>query len=248
MRSRKTPPRGFRPWSVPRAAWRKGNRTVNDSIRWGVRVGFAAILAGLVGSLAVGYQSLTLLVRHGQLGGRDHESTREIEQLLSALSDAETGQRGYLLTGQEEYLEPYRSAVPRVAAHLERLEALSAGKPGQSARVAELRRVSGEKLRGLAETVQLRRERGLDAALAVVRTGRGKRAMDQARRLLAAMQGRENDRLMLHQVIQSGLSTFCLTTLLVCALILVRRDPTRGTALGGESPGGNAGGPARGPR
>ena len=62
----------------------------------------------------------------------------EIESTVSTLKDAETGQRGYLLTGRPSFLEPYRAAIETIPAHLSRLRALTADNPAQIARLREI--------------------------------------------------------------------------------------------------------------
>src|SRR5580658_6238932 len=101
--------------------------------------------------------------------------------LLSSLKDAETGQRGFLLTGDDRYLEPYRQALRDASPALDtltRIEATRSG-PDEAQRVKRLRPLVQDKLDELKQTIELRRSQGPDAALAVVRTDRGKAVMDQ---------------------------------------------------------------------
>ncbi len=96
------------------------------------------------------------------------------ERLLSALKDVETGQRGYLLTGDEAYLEPFNAAVPELRTELDRLAMLNLpmdGLPG----LVETR------LAMAAAGIQVRRTRGLDEAVAAINGGHGKQVMDAIR-------------------------------------------------------------------
>ena len=110
--------------------------------------------------------------------------------LLSALKDAETGQRGFLLTGEDRYLEPYRQALAQVSPDLDKLTGIETqrNRPDQKQRVERLRPLVKEKLDELAQTIELRRAQGPDAALAIVRSDRGKAAMDQIRALCDEIQ------------------------------------------------------------
>jgi PAS domain S-box-containing protein len=122
---------------------------------------------------------------------KQSEEVRQLERFVSTLKDAETGQRGYVLTGEEGYLEPYVAAREKVNQELSGLKRLgSAGDlaAGQVERVAEL---TEKKLAELEETVRRRRERGLDAALEVVRSGRGKQLMDEIRVVVGKMEAGE---------------------------------------------------------
>ncbi len=117
-----------------------------------------------------------------------------LNDLLSATQDAETGQRGYLLTGNNRYLEPYSAAVTSTADRLKSVAELTQDNPVQLANVATLKRLIDAKMSELRETIDLRRTQGFEAALAVVETDRGKNAMDAIRAQLGAM-GREELRL-----------------------------------------------------
>jgi two-component sensor histidine kinase/CHASE3 domain sensor protein len=117
------------------------------------------------------------------------------ERFLGHLRDAETGQRGYLLTGSASYLEPFTDGVGAVAPALERLERLVAPDPQQKARVVALREPVQRKLAELDATIGLMREGRQAAALAVIRDGQGITAMEALRSLIEQIQHSENIRL-----------------------------------------------------
>lgn len=102
----------------------------------------------------------------------------QIENLLSDITGAETGQRGFLLTGERAYLAAYRRANARVEAELgaNRFE-------GEPATVEELKRAVRGKLDELARTVRLRLSGEATAAIALVQTGEGQREMERIRAL-----------------------------------------------------------------
>ena len=101
------------------------------------------------------------------------------------VKDAESGQRGYLLTGRDEYLEPYRAAGAEMDSNLDRLRLLTSDNPAQQARITDLRRIVSEWVGVIEQAITIRRERGLDAALEVVNSGRGKRLTDRARAVVS---------------------------------------------------------------
>lgn len=111
----------------------------------------------------------------------DLRKTREILALtasvLSLVRDAETGQRGFLLTGDSSYLEPFRRAMGALDAQLGPLELATEGLPAQHTHAKLLRAAAQQKLSELKETVELRETKGYQAALAVVRTNRGRDEM-----------------------------------------------------------------------
>ncbi len=106
-------------------------------------------------------------------------------EVLSALKDAETGQRGFLLTQRESYLAPYVGGQARVDAALGRLAASSEGSDGLPEQVAQLRDIAGQKLAELRRTVDLDRAAGPAAAMQLVLSDEGRATMDQARALVA---------------------------------------------------------------
>ncbi len=115
---------------------------------------------------------------------------------MSNLDDAETGQRGFLLTGDESYREPYLSAVREERRDRLALRRLTADNPAQQRSLDTLDRLVEAKYFVLQKTMTLRSEKGLDAALAMIRSGEGKRIMDQCRTLLGVMEERERQLLM----------------------------------------------------
>jgi signal transduction histidine kinase len=102
-------------------------------------------------------------------------------ELFSVVQDAETGQRGYLLTGDVSYLAPYSDAQTRLPALQSRLRTAVQDNPAQQTRVAQLNPVIDAKMRELARTVVLAREGRLDEALAIVKTNEGRNLMRQIR-------------------------------------------------------------------
>jgi CHASE3 domain sensor protein len=130
------------------------------------------------------------------------ELTRHTQDILVRLGsvstdlvELETGQRGYLLTGDEHYLQPYLAALGRLDGDLAALTALLAGNEPDAKRLAALGGLVMQKRDELARTIELRKTQGLEAALLVVRTGEGQKSMDALRRFLGDM-AREQNRLL----------------------------------------------------
>ena len=117
----------------------------------------------------------------------------ESDQLLAALADAEVGQRGYLLTGDVSYLQPYDQALPRVATRFEALRRATADVPSAQVRLAEIEPLVRGKLDELSETIQRARSGEPEAALALVRSGAGKELMDEIRRGIAEIRAQEQE-------------------------------------------------------
>src|SRR5262249_20608491 len=116
-----------------------------------------------------------------------------LEEALSLLKDAETGQRGFLITGEEGYLKPYDDAVAALGPQLDKLDGLVAADAELRQGVAELRRLAGAKLAELGRVLDVRRAQGPEPARRLVLEGAGRRAMDAVRTLVAALEAREHD-------------------------------------------------------
>jgi diguanylate cyclase (GGDEF)-like protein len=133
-----------------------------------------------------------------------HGKLHRLDALFIALQDAETGQRGYLLTGDEHYLHPYHEAKTRIGVMLDELPAWFADDAATAAKVTELHRLARAKLDELAQTVALRQGQGnADAALAIVRKGTGKEHMDAIRAVIRQIR-LDSDRLLAAELRASG--------------------------------------------
>ncbi|MDO6413558.1 response regulator [Sphingomonas sp. BIUV-7] len=152
-----------------------------------------ALLFFLISGLS-SYSNVQVLKADNEKIVHSHEVILTLDTLLSALQDAETGQRGFLLTSNEKYLQPYQDALPKAAANIATIALLTADNPAQRQNLAQLRPHVAAKLAELRETIDLRRSRGVASALAVVVTDRGKLEMDAIRSELAIM-GQEEARL-----------------------------------------------------
>ncbi|KAB2950817.1 MAG: response regulator [Rhizobiaceae bacterium] len=115
---------------------------------------------------------------------------RDISAVLSLVQDAETSKRGYLLTGAEPYLEPYRAAVAAIPDALETLKKDFAGDPAVAGKVATLEGTVAERLAEMAEVIDRYRSGG-DAG-DLIRGEEGKKLTDEIRALLADMQRTES--------------------------------------------------------
>jgi PAS domain S-box-containing protein len=129
-----------------------------------------------------------------QRASADADHAREVqnaaEHLFSTVQDAETGQRGYLLTGDEKYLAPYYQAIQIVSADMARLKGLLKGREDQPGDAQRLSDLIDQKLGELHQTIELRKSQGLPAAMAVVLSDQGKRLMDGIRELCRVIQER----------------------------------------------------------
>ena len=145
--------------------WTLGRRTT---------AGYALVAAAVLATGVAGFLQVREARQSGNLARRTQVILNQIAELEVDLTRAETGQRGYLLTGEPSYLEPWERGSAAADGTLRRLKERLANRPAQGARLGEIGPLIAAKRKELAETMELRRDSGLDAALAVVKTNEGK--------------------------------------------------------------------------
>ena len=138
--------------------------------------------------------------------------------LLSELKDAETGERGYLLTGDESFLQPYLAVRNSIGAHLDELRKLASGSDADRHLDALAPQVEA-KMAEMSQVIELRRHHKLTAAVALVSSGRGKALMDAIRADASAIIRAENGELAQREAeFQSNMSR--LFTIIIGASLL----------------------------
>lgn len=156
------------------------------------------LVLGIFGALAV--------LLFGELGYHRLESATQrvatslelqatINELQGLVVGAETGQRGYLLTGNEEYLKPYRDALPQLEKTYDRMRELVAavGAPDLRQSAARLNNLVGKKISEIEATLALYERSGREAAFDLINTGLGARTMDELRAQVALMSKQQRD-------------------------------------------------------
>ena len=157
------------------------------------RIGLGSLLAGLLLVVAIvamiwitvaGNNTATVIVRDRALLGR-------AEAILSAMKDLETGERGFLLTGADRFLEPYHAAQAELEQLLPRSEIAAA----EETDLPVLRRLVAAKRAIAAQAIDTRNTQGLDTAMAFVESGEDKATMDAVRARVATLQRSLGDRI-----------------------------------------------------
>ncbi|WP_332608936.1 response regulator [Achromobacter sp. ESBL13] len=122
---------------------------------------------------------------------RSTETLRQLSLFNSAVKDAEIGQRGYLLTGELPYLQPYLRALPLIEQRLAVIKAATSDDPAQRRIVNDIEGITRQKLEELSETIDMRKAGNTEGAMALVRTDAGKEAMDRLRDLVSDLYARQ---------------------------------------------------------
>jgi len=160
------------------------------------------------------------------------QARTNIQVLWRSLTDAETGQRGYLLTGRDEYLKPYVAAQGRVASTLAWLKAYYAASPDTAALMQQVSAAAGNKLAELAETMKLYDGGKEDAWRSVILSNIGQEQMDAVRSLSQSLLDRENARVevaresLAQTLLLNRIGVSAMTALSLLALYMYLRQTT----------------------
>ena len=158
-----------------------------------ISVGFALSFALLAVIGAIAYRSINVLSRTSYSVAHTYVVLERVAGVLSLLKDAETGQRGYIITGDESFLEPYQAAGTAIATTVDELRELTSDNPAQQKRIGQAEPLIAAKLAELKRTIEMRRNRNIEQATKTIQTGEGKKLMDDLRRILAEMEHEERD-------------------------------------------------------
>ena len=166
-----------------------------------------------------------------------YEVLAKLDEVLSLLKDVEAGQRGYLLTGEDRYLEPYETAVAILSVHQTELRTLTKDNARQQQRLDALEPLIARRVETARSLVAIRRDQGFAAAQKELQKAAGFNLMDQIRQKVRDFAA-EEDRLLAERTAASqraiGLTIAVICVGNVCSLALVgwsawtvRRDARR---------------------
>ncbi|MFT3698548.1 MAG: CHASE3 domain-containing protein [Kofleriaceae bacterium] len=178
-----------------------------------VGLGFAVSVFALAIIASAGYRSASNLIENDQKVAHTVLVRREIAQLLTDLTNAETGQRGYVITGREDFLQPYTNALTAIDRDFDEVKRQTADNPLQQGRFEKLRSVIDQKLTEMKAVLD-ERKTSFEAAQAHVSQGVGKEYMDKIRSLMAEAD-EEEARLMEQRRIESEESTSVTKTIIL---------------------------------
>jgi signal transduction histidine kinase/DNA-binding response OmpR family regulator/CHASE3 domain sensor protein len=184
------------PLHTPR---RRDSDRFGPALPTGSLLGFLIAVAAVLVLAVLSVMGLQQSVTGAQSATHALEAVQQLQALLSLMKDAETGQRGYLLTGDTAYLEPYTNARAALASQMALVRSSISTNSLQQQRQATLERLSADKMAELAQTVARRQQGDTAGALAIVRTGNGKILMDRIRTVIAQMTDEERQVLALRQ-------------------------------------------------
>lgn len=187
----------------------------------------------LIVNVLLAYQNTRRLHEDAVWVTHTHDVIHTLDNVLSLAKDAETGQRGFLITGEDRHLAPYGAAIAAINRQVDDLANLTRDNPFHQQLLPELRLRISAKLDELSRTIALRKSGTFDDVRQVVMTDQGKAAMDALRDLVVEMTGQEEQlraqRVGRHEhtfhlaVFEGLLSGACAILTVGAALALLRR-------------------------
>jgi methyl-accepting chemotaxis protein len=168
---------------------------MNHSWTFGKKIaaGFALsfVLMAVIGTMA--YRSINTLANTSQTVAHTHLVLERLADVLNVLQDAEIGARGYIITGDESFLEPYQNAETRVVVAVNKLRTLIADNPAQRMRIEQAEPIIVAKMALTKRQIEMRKAREIDAVTKLVQTGEGQNRMDDLRRIFGEMEQEERN-------------------------------------------------------
>ncbi len=159
---------------------------------WALATGYGVAVIALLINALLAFWSLGLVQStwYTLAGGRDY--LRALDGILRELRDAETGQRNYLLTSEVRYLKDYERSRDQIPPSIENLQTLAGKNEHRQQQLSVVAATSAAKLAALQNEISVRRQDGLDAAIASIATDHGADAMDKLRDTLVGMRAEED--------------------------------------------------------
>src|SRR5689334_80241 len=152
---------------------------------------FVVLLVFLGINGIISQRSTRKLIQNEQLVAHTHEVLANLDQTLAMLTEAESGQRGFILTGNEVYLANYKEDLHRLPEQIEKLKRLTADNPSQQQRVVRLEEEINQRIATLNDVLELARTQGVKAASHTIESNAGRVLMSEARATMNEMQAEE---------------------------------------------------------
>ncbi len=157
------------------------------SVQRGLIAEFAVVFAIFALSVVLAYFSEDERIRDESWVRHTVQVREGLAGIVSKAVDLETGERGFVITGQEEFLQPYFDARERIPSELKRIGELTVDNPLERKKIAVLERLIADLLEQHARVIRATNERGLEFGRKLVLTGQGKKTMDAIREVVEVM-------------------------------------------------------------
>jgi signal transduction histidine kinase/DNA-binding response OmpR family regulator/CHASE3 domain sensor protein/HAMP domain-containing protein len=179
-------------------------------------IGFGLSLLLLVVSSVASFYSIRNLLESAALVEHTNLVILKLENTLSFMKDAETGQRGYLLTGDDDFLEPYRGAYDSVLTNLKEIKGLTSDNPEEQASLEQLRAIIVRRQVLLQQSINARKN-GQGISFDTLQSGR--LIMDNARAIVGVMEDREREFLAIRTQELNRVSGYTPVVIVIAAIL-----------------------------
>ena len=158
-----------------------------------IGAGFALVLLIVVVVGTVSYRSTNQLIAASDLRRHTNDVLNRLAEMETLAADMQNGVRGYAITGEETYLEPYQAALGRTDEVIQEIRTLTADNARQQQRLGALEAPVKSRIDLAKETVDAIRTAGPSAGIQLVKTGKGRALTNEIRKVIGQMQGEEQD-------------------------------------------------------
>jgi len=158
-----------------------------------ILAGFTASAVILIAVAIYSFFNSKKFVESASWVSHTQEVRYDFQKILADVVDAEAGERGYIITGRENYLDPYHHTKANLLTELEKARELVKDNPAQQRNVDTIKFLASQSLQYLETAITARRTAGLDSAKAMVQSGGNKIILDKIRKVIANAEGVEND-------------------------------------------------------
>ncbi|PWS32780.1 response regulator [Pedobacter paludis] len=191
---------------------------MKTTLKNNLRLGLGLSLIILFISSLASYVSISNLIKSTELVKHSDEVILDVQNIISTLKDAETGQRGYLLTGNKVFLEPYNGASDTALNTLNKVGENTKDNPVQQKKVAELRNIMSKRMGILQSTIEIK---SLGGQVDPTVLFQGKTYMDQARTVVSQMVKEERRLLEVRTIELNKLTSYTPILILVAAILAI---------------------------
>ena len=191
---------------------------MNSSVKKNLRIGLGLSLLILFITSLASFISIQNLIKSADLVSHSNRVMSSLDAVISTLKDAETGQRGYLLTGNKDFLEPYNGAEDHAKDLLSIIESETNDNAFQQQNVKVLQNIVSSRLSIIAKTIK---EKSLGGSVGLVELLNGKVYMDDARNTIKKMQAEEQRILVLRTEELNKISSYTPALILIAAALAI---------------------------
>jgi signal transduction histidine kinase/CheY-like chemotaxis protein/CHASE3 domain sensor protein len=191
---------------------------MNSSLKSNLRIGLGLSLLILFVTSLASFISIQNLIKSADLVSHSNRVMSSLDGVISTLKDAETGQRGYLLTGDKDFLEPYNGAADRAKELLNTIALETIDNPFQEQNTRHLQDIVNNRLSVIEQTIKVK---DIGGTVSVSELLKGKVFMDDARNTIKKMQAEEQRLLNLRTQELNKISSYTPSLILIAAALAV---------------------------